>query len=66
MLSTDRLMKVSQMSFDEFVTEQERTNLGDVPARTKMLILGGMVDWKETLTSWLETYKSQAQEVANG
>lgn len=63
MLDKSRLEEVSRMTFDEFVTEQERNNLDDVPARTKMLILGGMAGWEETLTSWYESYKREVSGV---
>lgn len=59
MLSKDRLAEVAAMSLEEFITEQERNNLADVPARTKLLILGGMADWKEVLPTWLNQYKSE-------
>lgn len=55
-MTAKRLEKIRQMSFDEFVREQEANDLADVPPRTRLMIRGGLVDGWQILKVWHDGY----------
>lgn len=57
-MTAKRLEKIQQMSFEEFVIEQESNDFADVPLRTRLMIGGGLVDGWQILKVWHDGYLS--------
>lgn len=47
--------KLSDLTYEEFVTRQEQNDLADVPPRARLSIKGGLVDWQDVLPQWYDT-----------
>ena len=55
----DKLKNEVFMTYEQYLERQEQNNLKDVPYRVKLLILGGLVNWKEVLPYWFEEFKKR-------